>query len=392
MSEITDDIINRIIAFYLGECSDKEKEELEAWLGGAEGRKEDFERVLRICQRLRLSLFDDKVTVMKAEIMKTCFRDKKQTSFRWKTRYRYAACVVVLLISIALFYYGYYETSEPVVKVSLLEAKHGERLAVLTLPTGDEMILKGRDEQVVKMSNGIVMKKDSVRCEYEEQGITHEEHVYSVITVPKGGEYNFTLADGTNVWLNSGSELKFPLHFDRHAREIFLKGEAFLEVKSDSTRPFVVKTEEADVRVWGTVFNVMNYDDEVCAEVALLDGKVDFKVHETDSVYSLFPGNVVRMDKESSTVTLTEEDVSVIGAWRTGYFYFENMPMEELVVKLERWYQVRFVFANEEVKRMRFTGAVKKYYELGYVLKIIEKTKDICFVDFGDQIKVYQKY
>lgn len=242
------------------------------------------------------------------------------------------------------------------------------------------------------MSNGIVMKKDSVLCEYEEQGITHEENVYSVITVPKGGEYNFTLVDGTNVWLNSGSELKFPLYFDHHVREIFLKGEAFLEVKSDSTRPFVVKTEEADVTVRGTVFNVMNYDDEACAEVALLDGKVDFKVLQTDSVYSLVPGDVVRMDKENSTVSFTEKDVNVISAWRTGYFYFENMPLEELVVKLERWYQVKFVFANEEVKRMRFTGAVKKYYELGYVLKIIEKTKDICFVDFGDQIKVYQKY
>ena len=200
-----------------------------------------------------------------------------------------------------------------------------------------------------------------------------------------------TLADGTNVWLNSDSELKFPVRFHGNFREVYLKGEAFFEVKSNPEQPFVVRMGEADIRVLGTSFNVMNYEDENRVEVALQTGKVNFTVNKTKQVYSLSPGNVVRMDKKNLDVQLAEEDVSMISAWRTGYFYFENMPMEELVVKLERWYQVKFVFANDEVKRMRFSGAVRKYRELKYVLKIIEKTKDISFVDFGDRIKVYQK-
>ena len=100
---------------------------------------------------------------------------------------------------------------------------------------------------------------------------------YHTVIVPRGGEYNLTLADGTNVWLNSDSKLKFPLHFVGNQRAVYLEGEAFFEVTSDSLKPFVVKTAEANVKVLGTSFNVMNYTDEAKVEVALLKGKVKFE-------------------------------------------------------------------------------------------------------------------
>ena len=152
-----------------------------------------------------------------------------------------------------------------------------------------------------------------------------------------------------------------------------------------------MKTAEANVKVLGTSFNVMNYTDEAKVEVALLKGKVKFEDTQNRQTRALVPGEVVRMDKVSTSIVLTKEDVSRVSAWRTGYFYFENMSMEELVVKLERWYQVKFTFASEKVKQMRFTGAVTRYRDLEYVLKMIEKTRDISFVDFGDQIKIYEK-
>ena len=274
-----------------------------------------------------------------------------------------------------------------------MNAKQGERVAVLQLASGEKWILKEQDERELEIGDGVVLKKDSIQGtrNFVNPEDTITENTYNTVMVPRGGEYNLTLADGTNVWLNSDSELKFPVRFHGNFREVYLKGEAFFEVKSNPEQPFVVRMGEADIRVLGTSFNVMNYEDENRVEVALQTGKVNFTVNKTKQVYSLSPGNVVRMDKKNLDVQLAEEDVSMISAWRTGYFYFENMPMEELVVKLERWYQVKFVFANDEVKRMRFSGAVRKYRELKYVLKIIEKTKDISFVDFGDRIKVYQK-
>ena len=141
----------------------------------------------------------------------------------------------------------------------------------------------------------------------------------------------------------------------------------------------------------GTSFNVMNYADEKRLEVALKKGKVEFTTVGTQQVYPLKPGDVVTLNKENNGVSISEKDITWIGTWRSGYFYFEDMPLEELVVKLERWYQVKFVFADEETKQLRFTGAVKKYHALDYVLKIIEKTKDIVFMDFGDEVRIVRK-
>ena len=395
MDRINDHIIEQIIAFYLGEISDKDKKELEAWVNEFKQNEDDFKQILRKCQHLRLGLLEERAIVMKARIMEE-WRKRERLKYRHRVL-RLVSCVAILVLGIVMgcVYYESrnFESKKLEQEISLLNAKQGERVAVLQLASGEKWILKEQDERELEIGDGVVLKKDSIQGtrNFVNPEDTITENTYNTVMVPRGGEYNLTLADGTNVWLNSDSELKFPVRFHGNFREVYLKGEAFFEVKSNPEQPFVVRMGEADIRVLGTSFNVMNYEDENRVEVALQTGKVNFTVNKTKQVYSLSPGNVVRMDKKNLDVQLAEEDVSMISAWRTGYFYFENMPMEELVVKLERWYQVKFVFANDEVKRMRFSGAVRKYRELKYVLKIIEKTKDISFVDFGDRIKVYQK-
>lgn len=394
MGEKTDYIIEQIIAFYLGEISDREKDELEVWVNESGENREIFKKVIGMCQRLRLTLNAERAVVMKERVMEK-YRERERLARRRRIL-RVVSYAAILVLAVGVGYISYLNREGghemPARKVSLLEAKHGERVAILQLTSGTELILKDGDERELDMGAGTVLSKDSIR-----QAVTAREagqiadNGYNTVVIPRGGEYNLTLVDGTNVWLNSESELKFPTRFTGEVREVYLKGEAFFEVASDAARPFIVKTAEADVKVLGTSFNVMNYEDVARVEVALESGKVEFTPRNTSEVYALTPGDVVRMDKESSSVHLTREDVSMISAWRTGSFYFEDMLMEELVVKLERWYQVKFVFANDDVKQMRFTGAVKKYHNLKYVLNIIERTKDISFVDFGDQIKIYRK-
>lgn len=394
MSESTDHIIEQIIALYAGEISEAEKRELETWINESEEHKEDFKRFLKMCQRLRMSLAEEQATRMKARILNKYNKHRKLKNRRRILRVASCAAIFILTIGTSFLYYlnreGEKQTEQ---KVSLLAAKHGEKMAILRSGAGREWILQKDDKRELEIDNGIVLKKDSIQSANDslQQDDYQEGNSYSTIIVPKGSEYNLTLADGTNVWLNSDSELKFPAQFNGQIREVYLKGEAFFEVKSNPKQPFIVTTREASVKVFGTSFNVMNYEEESRVEVALENGKIDFIETRTNRTYPLTPGEVIRMDKESSFVSLTKEDVKIISAWRTGYFYFENMPLEELVVKLERWYQVKFVFANDNVKQMRFTGAVKKYNDLRYILKVIEKTKDISFVDFGDQIKIYEK-
>ena len=372
MNRISDDVIERIIDFYLGDISEREKMDLERWVKETPGQEQCFKQTLKMCQRLRLSSREERAGGMKTRIQEKWREERLKRRRRFVWGVISSAAVVLLLVGI--FHVYYTNRKEPVPetlpKISLLESKHGEREAILQFPSGNEVMLGRENDRTVPLAEGIVLKSDSVKNLFPqpESGKDVMTEEYHTVIVPRGGEYNLTLADGTNVWLNSDSKLKFPLHFVGNQRAVYLEGE-----------------------VLGTSFNVMNYTDEAKVEVALLKGKVKFEDTRNRQTRALVPGEVVRMDKASTSIVLTKEDVSRVSAWRTGYFYFENMSMEELVVKLERWYQVKFTFASEKVKQMRFTGAVTRYRDLEYVLKMIEKTRDISFVDFGDQIKIYEK-
>lgn len=134
---------------------------------------------------------------------------------------------------------------------------------MLRSASGEEWVLSDRNTTKLEIGEHVVLKGDSILpVDKPVQGIVPRTEEYHKLMVPPGGEYNLTLADGTNVWLNSGSELKFPVRFAGNVREVYLKGEAFFEVVSDSLHPFSVKAGEAEIKVVGTAFNVMNYADE----------------------------------------------------------------------------------------------------------------------------------
>ena len=394
MKEDTDQRIEKILAFYFGEMGEDEKRELEAWVNESKENKAEFQRIVRVCQRLRLTLAEEQAVRMEEHLLER-YRQMDQNRRRQRIlRFVSYAAVLILCLGIGWVYYLRLASSDSEVlkSVYLLEAKPGEKVALLRLDSGKEWVLNEQQKQKLEIDENAVLKGDSIFLKEESPaGRTTDEEEYYTLVVPKGGEYNLTLADGTHVWLNSDTELKFPSGFKKNVREVYLKGEAFFEVTSDSLHPFVVRTGEANIRVLGTSFNVMNYMDEQQVEVALQHGKVEFTATQTQQVYPLTPGKMISLNKENAEVVLTEKDTDLIGIWRTGFFYFEDMSMEELVMKLERWYQVKFVFASEEVKQLRFTGAIKKYRELSYALNIIAKTKDIECMDFGDEIRIYQK-
>ena len=374
-----------------------EEEELRVWLDESPKHRETFQRIRDkkiLFAKLEYRQRQEKETDWKVICRKTGIGSSRRL---WYIRVaRYAAVFFGLCLGVWLYFRA--QVSQPqestLAAISMDTICPGYKQAYIELKSGERIALGNTGNKQEKRIKGMVLKeeKDGVMIlpsdSLADKAVAVEK---SWIVVPRGGEYQLILPDGTKVWLNSDSKLKFPLHFVGNQRAVYLEGEAFFEVTSDSLKPFVVKTAEVNVKVLGTSFNVMNYTDEAKVEVALLKGKVKFEDTRNRQTRALVPGEVVRMDKASTSIVLTKEDVSRVSAWRTGYFYFENMSMEELVVKLERWYQVKFTFASEKVKQMRFTGAVTRYRDLEYVLKMIEKTRDISFVDFGDQIKIYEK-
>ena len=210
-----------------------------------------------------------------------------------------------------------------------------------------------------------------------------------VVTAESGERAKVQLPDGTKVNINSASQISYPHDFNGERRIVELDGEAYFEVTSDSRKPFYVLAGETKVHVLGTAFNVSAYREDRQTEVALLRGKVSFDVK--DKVYVLVPGEIATLNRESGETIVRKGDVAAIVDWKAGRFNFEDMSLEELTVKLSRWYGVTFVFSDEAVKKLRFSGAMTKYRTLDYVLDMISKTTDVTFSLKENRVTVSSK-
>ena len=198
---------------------------------------------------------------------------------------------------------------------------------------------------------------------------------YNTITVPRGGEYSLVLSDGTRVWLNAETELTYPTVFGKGERKLMLKGEACFEVVTDTARPFIVESFYNRVEVLGTRFNVSAYTGKSAVKTTLLRGKV--KVSNRKGQLVLSPGEqAVCLEEE---IEKCEVDARAVAAWVDGTFEFENMSLGEITDQLGRWYDVDFVFADQQLKAITFTGAATRYRELDFVLRMLEELARVRF-------------
>ena len=219
------------------------------------------------------------------------------------------------------------------------------------------------------------------------QGAVPAQVEYNVIKVPRGGEYTLTLEDGTKIWLNSETELKFPVRFVGKTREVKIVGEGYFEVAKDSLRPFVVRAGDVRTQVLGTSFNVKAYRDEKVRAVTLVSGKVSVSAGRERELLS--PGWQAAWDEERGALSKQKVDVKPIVSWKTGMFDFVDMPLEELTTQLSRWYDVDFFFVNESIKNIHFTGAVKRANTLKFMLDFVSLTSDVGYEIKGKTICLY---
>ena len=195
---------------------------------------------------------------------------------------------------------------------------------------------------------------------------------------------NLTLADGTQVWLNAETELKYPVAFADEVREVMLTGEAYFEVAKNVSRPFVVKAGQLDIKVLGTSFNVKAYPSET-QQATLVQGKVE--VCAGNYSRKLQPGEQLNYSSEGPEIR--NVDVKAYTAWKDRRFVFNDDLLEEVIRKLGRWYDVEFILRDAEVREIRFTGNLPKYRNLDQVLNKLELTTHIRFVQDGRAIEVF---
>ncbi len=322
------------------------------------------------------SLKNFNVDEAKQELIEFIRKENLVTKKRRFAYVKYVAAIVGvgLMVSGYFFKDSLYKNSidnVPTVVVSDIEA--GTNKAVLTLGSGAQVVLeKGTSYQNKNVnSNGeqIIYNKNSKK---EKQS----EIEYHYLTIPRGGEYFIKLSDGTQVWINSESQLKYPTSFtNEETRKIELVyGEAYFDVSPSSLNKgtkFIVQTQGQDIEVLGTEFNVKAYKDESNIYATLVEGEVTIKVG--DKKRNLTPSQQSILNKTANTLeVITIDDVYNEISWKEGVFSFEEKPLIEIMKVLSRWYNMEVVFENESIKNVKFIGVIGKDQRVEEILSDIK--------------------
>jgi transmembrane sensor len=290
---------------------------------------------------------------------------------------RYAAAAV-LFIAVSAGYYFHKLNSSVSLKensktlISKNDIAPGGNKATLTLGNGTKISLTdAANGDLVKQSGISIIKTVEGQLVYKVSGESNGKASaeFNTITTPNGGQYHVLLPDGSKVWLNAASSLKFPTFFAGADRKVELNGEAYFEVAKNKNMPFTVDANGTKVLVLGTHFNVMAYKDENDVKTTLLEGSV--KLSHADAVAFLRPGQQGSIAKKGGEYKVREADLASVMAWKNGYFLFDNASLPELMRQISRWYDVDVVYAPG-LKDHEFVGEVKRSYSLVKVLRILE--------------------
>lgn len=208
--------------------------------------------------------------------------------------------------------------------------------------------------------------------------------IYNTLEVPRGGEYKLILGDGTQIWLNAGSVLKYPVTFDGIARPVYLTGEAYFDV-AKGKEPFIVHTQGGAVEVLGTQFNVKAYQEEHTEYITLEEGSVRVSNHEGE-FKDIQPGYQVQNLKPQSSLNARVVNTSYYTGWRDGVFRFDGETLEGVMSVLARWYDFKYHFDKAELSELHFTGTLKRYESAQKVFSMIEQTSNVKIVIANEQI------
>ena len=374
------------IGDYCSGLMDKsEEQELRAWMDEAEENKLFFMEGVKMVREYQVVTRSDKNASdsLKHVREKIKARGRRQL---WSQITAVASVVILFALSFAFFYMPELERESPV----SAKVHAGGMKATLIVANGIQVdLMQDNLQDVVRQYGATVLedKKNELRYDNVEVNEEIEEKpVYHTISTPVGGEYHFTLADGTMVWLNSSSRLTFPTRFTGDAREVLVEGEVYFGVQHDESKPFIVRVNDVSVRVLGTEFCISAYPENEGVMTTLVRGAV--QVTSGNNQVVLKPGYQAVVDQYSGAISQRAVELSLYTSWVRGIFEYENMELNDIMVQLARWYDVQFTFSASECKERRFTGVIRKYEDLNDVLDMIEKTTNVKFIINGKNVTI----
>ena len=326
-----------------------------------------------------------------------CGEGRKAVLRRHIWRYAVAVMIVLALGGYFLGRQWLDNHGQPLAAGDIFEVK-GTSGVKLVLANGQHVSLdalegNGQQEKEVALEDLGIKLRRGIGEEALQYEVTtdnsSEETGYNFLIVPRGGGYSLRMEDGSEVWLNSESSLRFPVRFAKGVREVYLEGEAYFQVAKNVNAPFRVHTGGRTVTVLGTSFNVSSYQvDEVWA-VTRVEGKVTVDAGKGERI--LYPSEQYSIDVRTGEHVVKKVDTDLYTSWRDGKFNFKSMRFEDIVHRLQRWYDFEIVYADEEIRDILFRGVAYKNRPLEETLRNLEVTFDIVFDIQGKVITVKKK-
>jgi ferric-dicitrate binding protein FerR (iron transport regulator) len=291
-----------------------------------------------------------------------------------------AAAAVLLFFAAGFYWWSAYRQPAPamVADNGKNDVQPGGNKAVLQLADGSSVTLDSAGSQVIRQGNATVNQQGG-RLLYTPNSTAGVS--YNTLTTPAGGQFRITLPDGSNVWLNSASSLRYPTAFAGQERVVELNGQGYFEIAQNASRPFRVKVmrkgeagapnaRPMEVQVLGTHFDIMAYEDEYDIKTTLLEGAV--KIKQGTSEATLAPGQQAVLNNSSNALSVHTTDVNQAIAWKTGFFEFANTDLATIMRQIARWYDVDVVFNNKHPSE-QFFGRISRNLPMSDILRLLEE-------------------
>lgn len=364
--------------YHNGTCNEHEKAAVDTWYnfhGANQKSSPDIE-----------DLDARKLIIWK----KIQYDRNKQRIFLLNIRRFAAAACILIIAGISIYFYKRMISENHSAHTNLVsQIQPGKNGATLTLANGKKIrLMEAAEGELAKESGVVVTKTKSGELIYtvrERTGAWAGSEKLNELTTANGETFQVQLPDGTKAWLNAASSLKFPAAFSGIERNVELTGEAYFEVSKNKLKPFIVMAKGTRTVVLGTHFNIMAYKDEPVVKTTLIEGSVQLSKGNIKVV--LKPGQEGRMANNDTEFSVTEVDANAAVAWKNGLFVFEDESLENIMKKIERWYNVEVVYQDVD-KSLQFGASISRHDSVSDVLEWLELTGGIHFKIEGRRITV----
>ncbi len=373
---------NLITKYFTKQASLSELDELTKWIEDP-SNKEEFIRYVKINHAIDFNMKKYGTDKSKRQLLKLIEQEKRAHKLGIVKNFVQYAAVILIFLGIGYFLKNGIvdnapstivpEAKAPVEIVNIIQA--GTDKATLTLEDGSSIDLeKGK---IIKTKN---IKSNGEELIYDSSNKSTKEIAYNYLTIPRGGQFHIKLADGTLVWLNSESQLKYPVAFAEGKTRIveLVYGEAYFEVSPSTEQQgatFRVLHPSQEIEVLGTEFNVKAYKDETNIYTTLVEGKVSISTATAKQI--LKPNQQSNLDLKNNQVSVHHADVNQEISWRRGLFSFKGKSLEEIAMVLSRWYDVDIEFSRPALRKVRFNGVLRKEEAIEEILNTIITTNSI---------------